>query len=172
MMKSSQYKHFENAYFERPHLRMNTRRNALQQSLAVAGLLATAGLWPGRALAFTKAAFDAKNMAEAVRALGGQPPMASKDISLEVPEIADNGAAVRVSFSTTLPRVQRMLLLAEKNPSPLVAVFNVNENIEPSFIINTKLSESTDVLAVAMLADGRVLFTKKPVKVTLGACGN
>ena len=46
---------------------MNTRRNALQQSLAVAGLLATAGLWPGRALAFTKAAFDAKNMAEAVR---------------------------------------------------------------------------------------------------------
>ena len=79
---------------------------------------------------------------------------------------------MRVSFSTTLPRVQRMLLLAEKNPSPLVAVFNVNENIEPSFIINTKLSESTDVLAVAMLADGRVLFTKKPVKVTLGACGN
>jgi len=34
------------------------------------------------------------------------------------------------------------------------------------------LSESTDVLAVAMLADGRVWFTKKPVKVTLGACGN
>ncbi len=151
---------------------MNTRRNALQQSLAVAGLLATAGFWPGRALAFTKAAFDAKNMAEAVRALGGQPPMASKDISLEVPEMADNGAAVRVSFSTTLPRVQRMLLLAEKNPSPLVAVFNVSESIEPSFIINTKLSESTDVLAVAMLADGRVWFTKKPVKVTLGACGN
>jgi len=62
--------------------------------------------------------------------------------------------------------------LAEKNPSPLVAVFNVSESIEPSFIINTKLSESTDVLAVAMLADGRVWFTKKPVKVTLGACGN
>ena len=113
---------------------MNTRRNALQQSLAVAGLLATAGLWPGRALAFTKAAFDAKNMAEAVRALGGQPPMASKDISLEVPEIADNGAAVRVSFSTTLPRVQRML---RKVPS-LLMNSTVTSSFSNSFLIQSR----------------------------------
>ena len=151
---------------------MSNRRSALQQSLAVAGLLATAGLWPRHALAFTKAAFDAKNMAEAVRALGGQAPAASRDVSLAAPEIAEHGASVRVSFGTSLPNVKRMLLIAEKNPTPLVAVFNVSESVEPSFILTTKLSESTDVLAVAMLADGRVLFARKPVKVTLGACGN
>ncbi len=151
---------------------MSHRRTALKQSLAVLGLLATAGVLPRSALAYTKAAFDAKNLAEAVRALGGQTPQASRDISLDVPEIAENGAVVRASFSTTLPGVRRMLLLAEKNPSPLVAVFNVSESVEPSFVINTKLAESTDVLAVAMLADGRTLFARKPVKVTLGACGN
>lgn len=151
---------------------MSTRRNALQQSLAVAGLLAASGWWPQTAQAYTKAAFDAKNLAEAVRALGGQAPVASKDIALDVPEIAENGAAVRVSLGTGLPNVRRMLLIAEKNPSPLVALFNVSEAVEPSFVLNAKLSESTDVLAVAMLADGRVLFARKPVKVTLGACGN
>ncbi len=150
---------------------MSNRRTALQQSLAVMALMATAGLLPRSAHAFTKAAFDAKNLAEAVRALGGQPPTASRDISLDVPEIAENGAVVRASFSTTLPGVKRMLLLAEKNPSPLVAVFNVSETIEPSFVINTKLAESTDVVAVALMADGRALFAKKQVKVTLGACG-
>jgi sulfur-oxidizing protein SoxY len=151
---------------------MNTRRQALQHSLAVAGLLAAAGFFPRHALAWTKAAFDAKTLAEAVRALGGQAPQASRDIALEVPEIAENGAVVRVSLSTTLPNVRRMLLLAEKNPSPLVAVFSLTESVEPQFVINTKLAESSDVVAVAMLADGRVLFTRKPVKVTLGACGN
>lgn len=150
---------------------MSTRRTALQQSLAVAGLLATAGLWSQPAQAYTKAAFDARNLTEALRALGGQAPAASREIELAVPEIAENGALVRVSLSTTLPNVRRMLLLAEKNPSPLVALFNVSESIEPSFVINTKLAESTDVVAVAMLADGRTLFTKKQVKVTLGACG-
>ena len=150
---------------------MSTRRTALQQSLAVAGLLATAGLWPQPAQAYTKAAFDARNLAEALRALGGQAPAPSREIELVVPEIAENGALVRVTLATSLPNVRRMLLLAEKNPSPLVALFNVSEAIEPSFVINTKLAESTDVVAVVMLADGRSLFTKKPVRVTLGACG-
>lgn len=150
---------------------MPPRRSALQQGLAVLALMATAGLLPRSAQAFTKAAFDSKTLAEAIKALGGQPPQPSRDVALDVPEIAENGAVVRASFSTTLPGVKRMLLLAEKNPSPLVAVFNVSEAVEPSFVVNTKLAESTDVVAVALLADGRALFAKKPVKVTLGACG-
>jgi len=151
---------------------MMNRRAAMQQSLAVAGLLAAAGLLPRSALAYTQAAFDAKNLAEAVRALGGQAPVASRDIELEAPEIAENGASVRLGLSTRLPGVRRILLLAEKNPTPLVAVFHVSEAIEPSFILNAKLAETTDVVAVAQMADGRNLFSKKTVRVTLGACGN
>jgi len=151
---------------------MMKRRAALQQSLAVAGLLAAAGMLPRSAQAYTPAAFEAKNLAEVVRALGGQAPTASRDIELDAPEIAENGASVRMSFSTRLPGVRRMLLLAEKNPTPLVGVFHVSEAVEPSFILNAKLAESTDVVAVAQMADGRTLFTKKTVRVTLGACGN
>lgn len=151
---------------------MSNRRTALQQSLAVMALMATAGVLPRSALAYTKTAFDARNLAEAVRAFGGQPPQASREVQLEAPEISENGASVRIGLSTALPQVRRMLLLAEKNPSPLVAMFNVSDSIEPSFVIHAKLAESTDVVAVAMLADGRSLFTKKAVRVTLGACGN
>jgi len=34
-----------------------------------------------------------------------------------------------------------------------------------------KMGQSSNVFAVAMMADGKVLFAQKEVKVTLGGCG-
>jgi sulfur-oxidizing protein SoxY len=34
-----------------------------------------------------------------------------------------------------------------------------------------KMGQSSDVYAVAITADGKALFAKKEVKVTLGGCG-
>jgi sulfur-oxidizing protein SoxY len=34
------------------------------------------------------------------------------------------------------------------------------------------MSQTSDVYAVAILADGKALFIKKEVKVTIGGCGN
>jgi sulfur-oxidizing protein SoxY len=53
---------------------MQTRREALKHSAAVAGLMAATGLFPNYAQAFDKAAFDAKSIAEAVKAMGGAAP--------------------------------------------------------------------------------------------------
>jgi sulfur-oxidizing protein SoxY len=33
------------------------------------------------------------------------------------------------------------------------------------------MGQSTDVYAVALMADGKALYAKKEVKVTLGGCG-
>jgi sulfur-oxidizing protein SoxY len=51
---------------------MQTRRQTLKQSAAVAGLLAGTGLFPQYALAFNKAAFDAKTLADAAQGPGRQ----------------------------------------------------------------------------------------------------
>lgn len=151
---------------------MQTRRKTLQQGAVVAGLLASTGLFPQYAFAFNKAAFDAKTVAEAVKALGAAgAPTASKDVTIGGPDIAENGAVVPLTASTTLAGVKQILILVEKNPSALVAVFNVTDSVEPNFATRAKMGQSSDVYAVAIMNDGKVLFAKKEVKVTLGGCG-
>ena len=78
---------------------------------------------------------------------------------------------VPFAVSTTLPGVKQLLILVEKNPATLVAVFNVSENVESSFSTRSKMGQSSDVYAVALMTDGRALYAKKEVKVTLGGCG-
>ncbi len=59
----------------------------------------------------------------------------------------------------------------EKNPSTLVAKFDVTDAVEANFSTRAKMGQSSDVYAVAITADGKAHFAKKEVKVTLGGCG-
>lgn len=148
------------------------RRDMLAQSAALMGLLATAGLLPQAAhAAWTQAAFDAKTMNDVVKALGASGATESKDITLTGPDIAENGAVVPVGCSTSLTGVKRMAILVEKNPSVLAAVFDVTDAVDASFSTRVKMGQSSNVYAVAMMADGKVLFSGKEIKVTLGGCG-
>jgi sulfur-oxidizing protein SoxY len=150
---------------------MQNRRETLRQSLAVAGLLGATGLFPQYALAFNKTAFDAKSIADAVKAYGASAPVESKDVTLTAPEIAENGAVVPVAAATTLPNVKSILLLVEKNPNALSAKFDVTDAVEPNFATRVKMGQTSDVYAVAITNDGKAHYAKKEVKVTLGGCG-
>ena len=150
---------------------MQTRRKTLKQSAAVAGLLASTGLFPQYALAFNKLAFESKSLAEVLKAVGGGAPVESKDVTIGGPDIAENGAVVPLTASTTLAGVKQMLILVEKNPAALIAMFNVTDSVEANFATRAKMGQSSDVYAVAVMADGKALFAKKEVKVTLGGCG-
>ena len=150
---------------------MQTRRETLKQSAVVAGLLAGSGLFPQLAQAYQAAAFQAKSLAEVAKALGMAAPVESKDVTIGGPDIAENGAVVPLTASTTLAGVKRLLVLVEKNPSALVALFNVGDAVEPNFATRAKMGQSSDVYAVAVMADGKAFFAKKEVKVTLGGCG-
>ena len=148
---------------------MTTRRQTLQQGAALAALLAAAGLLPQAAHATP--AFDAKTVADALKALGAGGLSESKDVHLTAPDIAENGAVVPMGVSTSLPGVKQLLVLVEKNPSPLVARFELNDAVEPNFLTRAKMGQSSDVYAVALTSDGKALYAKKEVKVTLGGCG-
>lgn len=150
---------------------MQTRRHALKTSALVAGLLAGTGLFPQFAFAFNKNAFEAKSVADALKALGAGAPVESKDVTVTGPDIAENGSVVPISVATTLTGVKSMLIMVEKNPATLTAMFNVTDSVEPAFSARVKMGQSSDVFAVALMNDGKVLFAKKEVKVTLGGCG-
>ena len=151
---------------------MQTRREVMSRSAQVAALMATAGLLPQAALAnWSKEAFDAKTLADAVKGLGGGAPALSKDVTITGPDIAENGAVVPVGASTTLPGVKRLALMVEKNPNALAAVFDVSDAVEANISTRVKMGQSSNVFAVAMMADGKVLYAQKEIKVTLGGCG-
>ncbi len=148
------------------------RRALLCHAARVAALLSTAGLWPAAAQAAVPAqAFDAKTLPELARMLGGSTPAESREVSITGPDVAENGASVTVGFGTTLPGARRLLLLVEKNPSLLAAAFELSDAIEASFVTRLKLGQSSNVYAVALLADGRVMFAQREIRVTLGGCG-
>jgi sulfur-oxidizing protein SoxY len=151
---------------------MQTRREMLATSSTVAALLASAGLLPNTAhAAWTAPAFEAKSMVDAAKALGGGAPVESKDVSVTGPDIAENGAVVPVGCATGLAGVKRLLILVEKNPNVLAAVFDVSDAVEASFNTRVKMSQSSNVYAVALMNDGKVLYAGKEIKVTLGGCG-
>jgi sulfur-oxidizing protein SoxY len=151
---------------------MTQRREVLVRSGQVAALMAGAGLLPMQAqAAWNAAAFEIKTMAELAKTLGASAPVESKDVTVTGPDIAENGAVVPVGASTTLPGVKKLMLLVEKNPSVLAASFDVSDAVDAAFTTRVKMGQSSNVMAVALMNDNRVLFAQKEVKVTLGGCG-
>ena len=151
---------------------MLNRRTLLSHSAKVAALLAAGGFLPQFAhAAYNAAAFEVKTMADLVKMLGGSAPTESKDVTVTGPDIAENGAVVPIGVASALPGVKKLLVLVEKNPSVMSAMFDVSDSVDANFSTRVKMGQSSNVYAVAMMADGKVLFAQKEVKVTLGGCG-
>ena len=154
---------------------MQTRREMLSRSAQVAGMLAALGMLPNMAQAqaasYNTAAFEAKTMADLMKALGAGAPVESKDVTITGPDIAENGAVVPVGASTALPGVKRLLLMVEKNPAMLSAIFDISDAVEANIATRVKMGQSSNVFAVALMNDGKVLYAAKEIKVTLGGCG-
>jgi sulfur-oxidizing protein SoxY len=153
-----------------------SRREALKGSggMAVMGLAVAAGLFkPGSAWAqqgWNKDAFSTKSLNDTVKAMGGSSAAESKDIVINSPDIAENGAVVPFTISSKLPKTEQMALLVEKNPNILAASFNIPQGTEPSVNTRVKMGGTSNVIALVK-ADGKFYYTTKEVKVTIGGCG-
>jgi sulfur-oxidizing protein SoxY len=91
-------------------------------------------------------------------------------IGLKLPQIAENGAVVPITVSTTLDRVTALSILVEKNPVPLAARFELSPELEAFVSARFKMAETSDVWVVA--ETGRGLYAARQlVKVTIGGCG-
>ena len=144
---------------------LKRRRILLQAALAAA-------LWPLRALAagWNKDAFQAKTAAEALKGIGAIGASESKDILIDAPEIAENGAVVPVEITSNLPGTRAIAVVIEKNPFPLAAQFDFLEGAVPFVKVNLKLGESSKVRVIAQ-AGGRSYEAAREIKVTIGGCG-
>jgi sulfur-oxidizing protein SoxY len=144
-----------------------SRRTTLLALLGLAAFSRTAGAaapgWPEQA-------FAQKTEDDAIKLLYGKPLEMSDKVVLEVPEIAENGAVVPVSVSSTLPNVTGISILVQENPSTLAASYKLSEGTMPSIGCRLKMAKTSKVVAVVE-SDGKLYAASKDVKVTLGGCG-
>ncbi|MEM9426486.1 MAG: thiosulfate oxidation carrier protein SoxY [Pseudomonadota bacterium] len=102
--------------------------------------------------------------------LTGGAALGEGAITLDTPEIAENGNTVPVAVSA--PGAKSITLYADGNPVPSVATFNFGP-LNPSQNASTRirLARTQNVMAVAEMADGSWQMAKAEVKVTIGGCG-
>jgi sulfur-oxidizing protein SoxY len=149
---------------------MNQQRRSLLKYSAVFGLMASAGLISvAQAQEWNKAAFEGKNLDEVFKILGAGTPDKSGAITLNAPDIAENGAVVPVGITTTL-KAEQMAVLVEKNPSALAAQFFIPAGTESFVTTRIKMGQTSNVYGLVK-ADGKWSMAVKEIKVTLGGCG-
>lgn len=131
------------------------------------------GAEPARAAAndkYPEEAFKQKSEADAIKALYGRTAEPSDKIKLDAPEIAENGAVVPISATTTLEKVSSISFLVTENPNALAATYNIPEGTVPSVANRLKMAKTTKLVAIVE-ADGKLYSAVKEVKVTVGGCG-
>lgn len=105
-----------------------------------------------------------------IAALTGGAALGEGAITLDTPEIAENGNTVPVSVSA--PGAKSITLYADGNPVPSVATFNFGPlNPTKSASTRIRLARTQNVVAVAQMEDGSWQMAKAEVKVTIGGCG-
>ena len=152
-----------------------TRRLILQGAGAVAlvGLgNPLFGLTPALAAndKYPEEAFKQKSGDEAIKLLFGKTAEPSDKVKLDAPEIAENGAVVPVSVTTTLSDVTSIAFLVSENPVVLVASYKIPAGTVPAVANRIKMAKTSNVIVVVE-AGGKVYSTTKEVKVTVGGCG-
>ncbi len=155
---------------------LNELRRTLLKGGCAAGLVAFAAsaglLVPGRALAaeWNKSAFEAKNVADALKGLGAAGVADSKDILIKASDIAENGAVIPVEVTSQIAGTQSIAILADKNPLPLLAVFEFVDGAQGYVSTRIKMGQTSNVRAVVK-AGGKYYSAAKEIKVTIGGCG-
>ena len=150
---------------------MPLRRRSILRLLALWPL---AGSWKTLAAPaprFVTVPVDAAAFSRALAAETGTPPRDGSDrIFLEVPQVAEDGAIVPLTVETSLPDVTELVILAERNPTPVVARFTFDRALDPFVSLRIKLNESGDVIALVKTAETAYVVRER-VQVVVGGCG-
>jgi sulfur-oxidizing protein SoxY len=155
---------------------MNQLRRTFLKGTGAAGTVAVAiaaGLLkPGQVLAaeWNKNAFDAKNIADAMKGVDAASAAKSADIMIKAPEIAENGAVVPVEVTSKIAGTTGIAIFVDQNVNPLIADFTFSNGAEGYVSTRIKMAKTSNV-TVVVKAGGKSYMTAKEVKVTIGGCG-
>lgn len=124
---------------------------------------------------FAAAAFD-EDVARALAAILGDRTAQEGGITLDVPDVAANGAQVPVTIHVESPmsaddHVRAIHVVATRNPTPGIGSFRLTPAIARAEVTTRiRLAEEQEILVLAELSDGRVLQAAAQIAVSVGGC--
>lgn len=107
---------------------------------------------------------------DAIAALTGGAELGEGQITINAPEIAENGNTVPISVDA--PGAVEVTLYADGNPIPNVATFKFGPlSASRSASTRIRLAGTQNIIAIAKMEDGSYQKASSNVKVTIGGCG-
>lgn len=105
-------------------------------------------------------------------------PVVGEPMTLELPDLAENGNVVPYSLvvespMTDIDYVRTLYLLSTANPQALVAKFHLVPATGKATVSGRmRLAKTQDVVGIAEISTGQVVVAVRKVEVTIGGCGN
>ena len=152
------------------------RRAVLKRFLSASTLamLASSGLLlPQRVLAHWPGdAFTAETVEDVLLALMGQAETIKKTgvkFTVGKPaKLITDGQSVTVEITSKLANIERVALLVDNNPNPLVMSFELTENVMMPLKTRIKIVAGESQLIAVIRADGKLYKTTRDVRVYAG----
>lgn len=156
---------------------LESRRKFIQKiaSLSAYGLALTSGLirpaFANHSWQVDK--FKAGGYKKTLKMLyNGASFIESKKITFsKIPKVAENGAVVPIAISSTLEGAEKITLLVENNPQPLIAEFYLSPAVLPHVSARLKMAKTSNIIVI-IEAKGKLYRKSQHVKVTKGGCGS
>ena len=142
---------------------------------AIAG--AAGAILPSSAVAEPAAEHSAAFQAAFKKVIGEATPESAL-VTIELPEVAENGNNVPYKLAVESPmteadHITKLHLLSTANPQPAVATFHFSAQSGRAVVAGRmRLARTQDVIALAETNTGKFLMASTLVQVTIGGCGN
>ncbi len=136
------------------------------------GFLPAGGLFAGKMKSWQKDWFESgKSIKEIFVALGVDKPIVDRRVVIQAPDTAENGAFVGIGVESSIPNINAVAFLVEKNPTVLAGYFETKESEKLKLGTKIKMAETSDLIALIKAGDEYFMNTRH-VKVVLGGCGS
>ncbi len=148
------------------------RRDTLKYLTSGSLILLSGLLKPVAALAkWNQIAFDATDYGMAINNYFPEQQLQETDqITISVNPDIENGAVVPLKIKTNLTKPESITIFVEKNPTPLIANFDLFPACLGFVSTRIKMEQPSNIIVVVK-ADGKLFSTKTFVEVHEGGCG-
>jgi len=113
--------------------------------------------------------WTAKTVDDAIKAMYGSTALVMEGVKLTAPDVASNGGAIPVDFSTDKD-IKTIALFQDANPEAAVLVVETNKYSVNKYSVKIKMAKSGTITIVAEGKDGKLYAAKKTLDVALGGC--
>jgi len=113
--------------------------------------------------------WTAKTVDDAIKAMYGSNALTMEGVKLKAPDVASNGGAIPVDFSTDKD-IKTIAVFQDANPEAAVMVAESTKYSVNKYSIKIKMAKSGTITIVAQGTDGKLYAAKKTLDVALGGC--